>query len=213
MNQDSGSVAGADSRTDQEEELGAAGAITVRPRSSIRFNLNWIEGSAGAPTSDLDIGCLFVLADGRRGAVQSVDRLDRSDGGLTSVPDSDGNPLIDLDCDDLYGSRRQGETLTVLRPRAVSFMVLFVSIYRGSSDFRSVGATITVMNGSWKLGMTRLSAPPPGLNWCAVLTMGAHDGRTCLVSEERYFRSAYHADRHYGFGLLWRAGMKPGALG
>ena len=95
MNQDSGSVAGADSRTDQEEELGAAGAITVRPRSSIRFNLNWIEGSAGAPTSDLDIGCLFVLADGRRGAVQSVDRLDRSDGGLTSVHGG-GNALQTL---------------------------------------------------------------------------------------------------------------------
>lgn len=175
----------------------------------IGFRLDWEPDSGGKTGADLDIGCLYWTDDGRRGAIQSVhpvsgDDADRRQARLVA----DGVSIIELLSDDETGRSLDGENLILERPDLISFMVVFVSIYDGTSDFRRVGANVTVRRANRAVARAGLASPDPGLNWCAVLLMGRRDNKLLLVHEERYFLSAYHADQHYGFKLSWGLGTK-----
>lgn len=119
-----------------------------------------------------------------------------------------GETLIELGSDDETGESTEGENLIVYRPELLRFMVLFVSIYDGTTDFRRVGADVTIRRSNMVVARAGLSSPDPGLTWCALLLMGRMDDTALLVHEERYFLSAYHADQHYGFRLSWGLGTK-----
>ena len=105
------------------------------PGARVIFNLNWAPPTALKPPCDLDIGCLYILADGHRGAVQAA-------GGNLGA--SNSAPYIWLAYDDQDGTRDDGETLTMARPEMVAFAVVFAMIYRGVADFGAVGAAMTM---------------------------------------------------------------------
>lgn len=189
-------------------------ALKRNSRVSVTFTLNWrVEQGTLEPT-DLDIGCLYRSHDRRIGvgAVQTVKPL------VTSAADevrADAAPLIKLessriaiDADDQDGSTPHGETLTMLYPSEVEFAIVFASIYQGMSDFRRVGAELTIAITNAEPAVIRLANPDPGLRWCAMVACGAKDREFVVVPEERYFLSGLHADRHYGFGLDWVVGLK-----
>lgn len=173
----------------------------------VRFDLTWNPGDDGQAV-DLDIGCFYWATDGGRGAIQTIDG-DRG-GGRRSRLEADR--LMTLSSDRTEGGTG-GERLTLRRPGSISFLVVHASIYRGAPDFRDLGAHVAVRSGNLALADLALDSPAPGLDWCAVLVMGAGDSGLHLVREERYFRSAFHADRHYGLGLDWNVGHKaPGRV-
>lgn len=189
-------------------DLGILREIPRPPDSPLRFALTWDNRQEPSP-ADLDLGCLYVIDDDRRGVVQPVRGIEPGAPELRTAVGVDGEPVIVLGADDRGGTATGGETLSVLQPRRVRFLVLFVSIYGGSRDFTEVGAVVTAQSDHRVEAVSRLSSPPPNLRFCSVLTLGRHGGANRLRHEERYFRSAYHADRHYGFGLRWRIGVKP----
>lgn len=174
----------------------------------IGFRLDWEPDSSGVTGADLDIGCLYWTEDGRRGAVQSVRPVTEDADRRHTRLVADGATVIELLSDDETGRSLDGENLILNRPDLISFMVVFVSIYDGTSDFRRVGANVTVRRASRAVARAGLASPDPGLNWCAVLLMGRRGNKLLLVHEERYFLSAYHADQHYGFKLSWGLGTK-----
>ncbi|MEL6981322.1 MAG: hypothetical protein AAFO29_02750 [Actinomycetota bacterium] len=178
-----------------------------RPDRSSGDGVGEGEGGHGGPTGsvDLDLGCFYWTIHGDRGALQSV-----GSSGLEapSVQTAAGDPLLRLSSDEFEGGG-DGERLVVERPGDISFLVLHTSIYRGAADFREVGARVSVETGSRSITEVVLGSPAPGLDWCAVLVLGISGSRLHLANEERYFRSAFHADRHYGLGLRWEMGRKP----
>jgi tellurite resistance protein TerA len=186
--------------------VGVGGGATPIPAGRpLRFELTWEAGRGERPV-DLDIGCFYWATDGSRGAVQSV-------GGRGPDPRSattaDGRELLTLSSDRTDGGS-DGERLVLHRPGSISFLVVHTSIYDGAADFREVGARISVRSGRRTLAGITLTSPAPGLDWCAVVVLGPDGPRLHLAHEERYFRSAFHADRHYGLGLSWGVGHKPG---
>ncbi len=171
--------------------------------SPLQFNLNWWhpQGSADdGAVADVDLGCLYESVDGRRGSVQAV-------GGAFG---SQGEPPhIALRADDTTGSSDHGEELIIARPDVVHFAVVFASVYVGAGDFQGVGTELTARHERLDDGVrVRLASPDPGLRWCAILACGTTDSEFALVYQEQYFLSARHADRHYGFHLGWRSGVK-----
>jgi tellurite resistance protein TerA len=186
--------------------------LSHAPPAPVTFNLNWGSGGDTPDATDLDIGCLYRCVNPKAavGAVQAVRPagLRPALGTSTGKPVQPRNDVAALDADDRDGRTRAGETLTLLDPGKLDFAIVFASIYQGVSDFSRVGATLTISFGGEDLALMRLANPDSGLRWCAMVACGKHGDRFVMVSEERYFLSGLHADRHYGFGLNWVVGHK-----
>ena len=179
---------------------------------AVTFNLNWRSHDGAVEPTDLDIGCLYRTGDGRVGAMQAVRPIrgrqvdNRPERATPSIELRSGS--IGLDRDDRDGSAPQGETLTFHDAASIEFAVVFAAIYRGVSDFRLVGATLTISPAGHGATAMRLANPDPGLRWCAMVACGTQERSFVVVPQERYFLSGLHADRHYRFGLDWVVGHK-----
>jgi len=169
------------------------------PDGSVTFNLNWTPPPSLKQPPDLDIGCLYILSNGHRGAVQAA-------GGHLGT--SESMPHICIPRDDRDGAGDEGETLIIARPQFVAFAVVFAMIYRGVSDFRAVGAVLQIEHPGLAPRAIALASPDPGLRWCALAVCGCEEGKFVVLPQERYFLSARHADDHYGIGLDWGIGLK-----
>ncbi len=107
-----------------------------------RVNLNWSRGEqkkgflaklTGASGGvDLDLGCLFELADGSKGVIQA---LGNSFGALNTPP------YIHLDGDDRTGSNTGGENMSVNleRPELFKRVLIFAMIYEGAPNWAAGG--------------------------------------------------------------------------
>ena len=189
-------------------DLGQLRRLPPLGPSPLTFTLTWAS-RVGGPPADLDLGCLYVTDDHRRGALQTVGVAGAGQPGGRTLTDDRGQPIAELGRDDRADtSSATGEVLTVHQPRRLRFLLVSVSIYGGSDDFTDVAAELTARSDQREVAMSRLASPPPNLRWCAAMVGGLHRGATHLLVEERYFHSAFHADRHYGFGLRWRVGVK-----
>lgn len=178
--------------------------------SPLTFSLTWASRGGGPPV-DLDLGLLYVTDDHRRGALQALGAAGAERPEPLMLLDGRGRVIAELGADD-RGAGRPGagtrEVLTVHQPRRLRFLLVSVSIYGGSGGFTDVTVELTARSEQRDVIVSRLSTPPPNLRWCAAMVGGLHRGATELMLEERYFHSAFHADRHYGFGLRWRMGVK-----
>jgi tellurite resistance protein TerA len=94
----------------------------------IVVNLNWTRGKrgffGGGNAIDLDLGCLFELADGRKGVVQALGNVF----GAFDRP-----PFIALSGDDRTGDVAAGETLRINGARwsELRRIAIFANIYDG----------------------------------------------------------------------------------
>ncbi len=177
--------------------------LADHPGRPVVFTLNWTPPAAELLPPDLDIGCLYILRDGRRGVVQAA-------GGFHGSRDS--APHIWLPRDDPDGRFGHGEPLIMAAPAEVAFAVVFAMIYRGVTDFRAVAAALSITHPGLGHPPIELRSPDPGLRWCALAVCGSKDGQFLVVRQERYFLSARHADDHYGVGLDWGVGLKTTSL-
>ncbi|PXX68446.1 tellurite resistance protein TerA [Nocardia tenerifensis] len=111
----------------------------------MRINLNWT-GASAAPRKfgkrrntgglDLDLCCLWELADGSKGSIGPLDSF----GTLRK------KPFIQLDQDDRTGAVATGENLDINLDHTAQFrrILVFASLYDGADDFRGVHATATL---------------------------------------------------------------------
>jgi len=126
---------------------------------TIRVNLNWSSGVAkpqptggffkklaaqaqAAKGIDLDLGCLYELADGSKGVVQA---LGNAFGSL------DRPPWIKLDGDDRTGGGTSGENMSINleQPGRFRRVLIFAMIYEGAPNWAAVDGTVTLtpLNG------------------------------------------------------------------
>ena len=113
----------------------------------MRVNLNWTarqpsrgllaEVAAAASRIDLDLGCLYELADGTKGVIPALGN------GFGSL---DRPPYILLEGDDRSGANLAGENMHVnlARPEQFRRVLMFAMIYRGAPNWAAVDAVVTL---------------------------------------------------------------------
>lgn len=183
----------------------------------LHVNLNWQARPAGGeqpkgflkriagaaqPGIDLDLGCLYELADGRKGVIQA---LGRQFGQL------DAPPYIFLDGDDRSGTNVGGENLFINLAHAAQIrrVLVFACIYEGASAFDQAHGVVTLMPASGAPIEVRLDEAAGRSRMCAVALIENDGGDLTVRREVNYIDGAQDAlDRAYRWGMDWTAGRK-----
>lgn len=166
--------------------------------TAFHINLNWSAPGWGA-AADLDLGCMWQMVSGEKGVVQA---LGNTMGSATAPP------YIYLDQDDRTGASAEGENLHILRPSAMSRVLIYSFIYEGSKTFKDVDARILVKEPDGSETLIRLDASPRNSTHCAACLLRNQGGSLRITKEDLYFNSHKEIDRHFGFGFNWVPGRK-----
>ena len=190
------------------EKPGERKSISLEKGSSVQsvihVNLNWdraVKKSffGGVKEADLDLGCMYVTRDGKKGCIQALG----GDFGSRTAP-----PFIFLDKDDRSGQASDGENLYVCRPDLIERVLVYAFIYEGVANFSTVNGRLTFKEKDGSETLVRLDSPGTGTTFCAIAMLSRTASGIDLVKETRYFKSHRDADEHYGFGFQWSRGSK-----
>ena len=188
-------------------------------QGSMRVNLNWSSGAAPAPKKkgflaklaaasygsggvDLDLGCLYELADGSKGVIQA---LGNSFGSV------DRAPFIALDGDDRSGTVTGGENMHVnlARPELFKRILFFAMIYEGAPNWAAVDGVVTLFPTSGPQVEVKLESDNNSARICAIaLLENGKQGVTVTRLVEYIQGSQSDLDKKYGWGMQWAAGRK-----
>jgi tellurite resistance protein TerA len=187
----------------------------------IRINLNWHQGPPakeggglmgklfGKPGSggiDLDLGCLYEMRDGKRGAIQA---LGESWGAY------DRPPYIHLDKDDRTGSVAGGENIYINGDHfdELRRVLVYAFIYSGVPNWAATDAVVTIEIPGQPTVEVRLDNGKQE-PMCAIAMLENQNGKLQVTKLVEYFgstgtMSAHQAmDERFGFGLNWKRGSK-----
>jgi len=180
----------------------------------LRVNLSWNprpEGSGGggflkklaggSKGIDLDLGCLYELADGKKGVIQA---LGNAFGAL------DRAPYVQLDGDDRSGGGGGGENLSINLDRLsdIRRLLVFAFIYEGVPAWDKADGVVTLFPQGAAPIEVRLDESS-GSRMCALALLENRGGQLVVNREVKYIKGAQDAlDREYGWGMDWQAGRK-----
>ncbi len=199
-------------------------ASGVRGFGRIHVNLNWNTGAAPAAAPkqgflarltsgsnpsggvDLDLGCMYEMADGRPGLVQALGN---------AWGDYDREPFIKLEADDRTGQSKSGENLTINGDQVGSIKraMIFAYIYKGAPNWAATDGVVTINMPNQPPIEVRLSDGGNQM-MCAIAMIENRSGSLQFTKLEEYFsqqgRESAHQlmDRRFGFGLRWTTGTK-----
>jgi len=204
-------------RSTPEVSLTQQGSAT----GTLRVNLNWNQYYEEAPSKprgglfrpmeapppplpqkiDLDLGCMWELADGSKGVVQALGNL---------YGDFNQAPYIRLDHDDRTGSA-SGETMFINLDQARLFrrLLIFVYIYDGTPAFDHANGVVSLFPNAGRPIEVRLDERSAGSRTCAVALVENRDDDLTVRRVVRYI-DGFQAelDRAFGWGLVWARGYK-----
>lgn len=180
----------------------------------VRVNLNW-QKAAPAPAGgglfkklqaaasgniDLDLGCLFELADGRKGVVQA---LGNAFGAL------DQPPFIKLDKDDRSGTATDGENLFLSEQHSAQIkrIIVFAFIYQGAKSWSQAGGIVTIHSGGEPVTIA-LDETRDGVGMCAICVINGGPSGFTVQREVQYVAGHRELDELFGFGMNWVRGSK-----
>lgn len=176
----------------------------------IAANLNWNQGKPSgflgrlfggqAEAVDLDLGCLYELQDGSKGAVQA---LGDAFGSKTQAP------YIALDGDDRTGESTEGEWLRINGDQwsKIKRVLIYTFIYEGVANWGETDGSLTLhINGQPPI-LTKLVGGDER-TFCAVAMLTNENGQVKIDRLDRYFSGHEEADRAYGWNMRWKPGHK-----
>ena len=174
----------------------------------IEVNLNWnpgekkgmLGGLFGSKNIDLDLGCLFELADGRAGAVQALGNAFGS---------YDQLPYIQLAGDDRSGASKDGEWMRIngTHWNDLKRVLIFAFIYEGVPNWASADGVVTIYMPNDAPIEVRLDETS-NLGMCAIAEVSNTGGNMRMTRHVRYFQHHPEMSDHFGFPLNWKAGRK-----
>ncbi len=182
-----------------------------QPQGVMRVNLNWtskpaksgfMSKLAGTGGIDLDLGCLYELADGSAGGIQAVGR---NFGNLNA------HPYIQLDGDDRTGAVSGGENLLInlADPSRFKRILIFAMIYQGVSRWTQANGVVTLYPTAGPEIEVRLDATDTPATICAIALLENRGGQLTVNREVRYVEgSLRNVDAAYGWNLKWTSGTK-----
>lgn len=178
----------------------------------ILVNLNWnskpkkqgllkslLGGSQGI---DLDLGCLFELKDGRKGAVQA---LGNAFGSLVHPP------YVALDGDDRTGAAVSGENLRINGDKIAEIrrVLVYTFIYEGIANWQQADATVTIKYPGAEDLIVKMDDYNSKEVMCGlVLFENVNDETFSVEKIVQFYPGHPDLDRAFNWGLQWRAGRK-----
>ncbi len=177
----------------------------------IRVNLNWnrrSDNKSGGFFSmkksnaiDLDVGCLFELQDGSKGAVQA---LGNSFGSLNS------EPFIKLMGDDRTGSISDGEWLHINGGHwgKIRRILVYAFIYEGAPNWKETDGVVTIHAPGQPPIEVRLNEEGGRQGMCAIALLENDNGAVKVTRRVDFHNGHSNMDKAYGWGMRWAAGSK-----
>jgi tellurite resistance protein TerA len=192
----------------------------------IHVNLNWNQSGAVSATApktgflarltgatasasggiDLDLGCMYEMADGRRGLVQALGN---------AWGDFERPPYIKLAADDRTGQSKEGENLDINGAHfgEIKRALIFAFIYEGAPNWSATDGVVTIAMPEQAPIEVRLDQGG-SQTMCAIAMIENQGGSLQVTKLAEYFsqqgkESAHELmDRRFGFGLRWTTGRK-----
>ncbi len=151
---------------------------------------------------DLDLGCLYELEDGSRGAIQAFGK---------KFGAADEPPFIALSGDERTGnSKGMDEKIRIKGAHwgKIKKLIVYLYIYGGVTDWAKLNPRVIIdVPGQEDLIVT-LSKHNDELDICAVGELENVRGGIRLTNHTEYFPGHEEMDRAFGFGLEWGEGRK-----
>ncbi|STQ89037.1 TerD family protein [Iodobacter fluviatilis] len=188
----------------------------------IRVNLNWNQSAQPAEPSgffnklinkpassnriDLDLACLFQMADGTPGGVQA---LGNSWGSFTQPP------FVHLEGDDRTGSNAGGENIFINGDQfsQIKRLLIFTFIYEGAPDWAATDGVVTIEVPGRAPVEVRLDQGS-NASMCAIAMIENIGGNLQVTKLVEYFAQSNGKSAHeqvndkFGFGLRFKKGSK-----
>ncbi|EMZ44386.1 TerD family protein (plasmid) [Pseudomonas aeruginosa] len=175
----------------------------------IKVNLNWNQGGTGLLSGllgkrnaiDLDLGCLFEMQDGYKGAVQA---LGKRFGDLRE------EPYIQLMGDDRTGSVAGGEWLHINGQHwsEVKRILVFAFIYDGAPNWKATDGVVTIFVPGQPEIEVRMNEEGGRHGMCAIALLENVNGAVKVSRRVDFHPGHEEMDRAYGWGMRWKAGSK-----
>ncbi|MCP4696753.1 MAG: stress response protein [Gammaproteobacteria bacterium] len=179
----------------------------------IVVNLNWNQkGGAkkggllsrltgGSTAIDLDLGCLFELASGPKGAVQALGN---------SWGSYDAPPFIRHMGDDRTGAVSEGEFIRVnsARIKDIRRILFYAFIYEGISRWDQADGVVSIKQAGSPEIVIQLDEHRNDLSMCALALFESTNTGMRISKEVRFFEGHMDMDKAYRWGLRWQAGSK-----
>ena len=178
----------------------------------IIVNLNWnarpvkkgLLGGlfGGSQGIDLDLGCLFELKDGQKGAVQA---LGNGFGALNRPP------YIALDGDDRTGAAAAGENLRINgnQIRNIKRILVYTFIYEGIANWQQADAVVTIQYPGAEDLIVKMDEFNSSDTMCGLALLENINDETFSVEKiVQFFRSHRELDQAFHWGLRWKTGHK-----
>jgi len=197
-----------------QSSLGAAAPTPAPAKTGLLGRLSEAMGGLGGAAGnrkrsggiDLDLGCMFELADGRKGLVQALGN---------AWGDYDRLPYIKLDADDRTGASSNGENLWINGDQfdQIRRALIFSFIYEGVPNWSATDGVVTVSVPNQAPIEVRLDQGGNQM-MCAIAMIENQGGRLQVTKMVEYFeqqgRTSAHElmDQRFGFGLRWKTGSK-----
>ena len=175
---------------------------------TIRINLNWVQGESSGGLFgkrkkgvDLDLRCLYELADGSRGGIGALDRVFGS---------LDSRPYIQLDSDDRSGNSAGGENMFVnlANPAVFRRILVFADIYAGSPNWAAVDGVVTVESQFGPPIEVRMDSAKNNLRTASIALIEVGAQGVTITRAVEYFSGGDKMDKHFRWGLNWGRGSK-----
>ncbi|MEU7139712.1 Tellurium resistance [Nocardia sp. NPDC046473] len=175
-------------------------------QGTMRVNLNWSTGSKGffrrAKPVDLDLGCLYELANGTKGVVQAIGN---------NFGTLDAEPYIKLDGDDRTGTATGGENMHInlARPELFRRVLIFAFIYEGVPNWGAADGVVTLFPTAGPQIKVRLDSPVDGARSCAIALLQNQGSGITVHREVHYINGAQkEIDEAYRWGMNWHSARK-----
>ena len=177
----------------------------------ININLNWNTGGAKKKgffaslfggNDSVDLGCLFELKDGRKGAVQALGN---------SFGSYDTAPYIVLDGDDRTGANANGENIFINgdKIKEIKRILVYTFIYEGAANWQQVDGKVRINISGQEEILINMDEYKNGYNMCALIMLQNVNDTTFSVEKlVRYFEGHEKMDRAYNWGMRWVPGRK-----
>lgn len=158
-----------------------------------------VQSSGGV---DLDLGCLYELQNGKRGAIQ---------GFGDNFGDLENTPFIHLTNDERSGDKEGEDEMIIVNGKQwdqIKRLVVYIYIYDGADSWASVRPQIQVRVPQEIPMVVSLGAKKQELSVCAVAGLENIRGGIKMTNYLEYFPGHLSLDRAFGFGLSWEDGRK-----
>ena len=188
----------------QKKERTGLGEILVnlnwnsRPRNQ-GFFASLMGGGKGI---DLDLGCLYELKNGRKGAAQA---LGNAFGSLKEPP------YIALDGDDRTGAVTTGENLRIDGNRIAEIrrVLVYTFIYEGVANWQQADATVTIRYPGAEDLIVKMDSYNSSDIMCGLVLLENVNDETFSVEKIVQFYKGHEAlDQAFHWGMRWKAGRK-----